>query len=72
MVDKIKYIFIVLVLPTKSEFICIKNIHRLACGPYALVQRAHALRRHWVYSIQHYMIKSVYPAEVDYRQVYVN
>jgi len=53
MVDKIKYIFIVLVFPTKSEFICIKNIHRLACGPHALVQRAHALRRHWVYSIQH-------------------
>jgi hypothetical protein len=40
MVDKIKHIFIVLVLPTKSVFkhlktCCTQHVHRLAWGSYA-------------------------------------
>ena len=56
MVDKIKHIFIVLVLPTKSSLNIKKHavhyIHRLAWGTYgrrarATAQCVHALRRHW-------------------------
>ena len=48
-VDKINHIFITLLFPTKSVFKHLKTCciqHRLACGPYATAQRAHALRRH--------------------------
>jgi hypothetical protein len=54
MVDKIKHIFIVLGLATKSVFqhwkkkTFLHNIHRLACslGHRTITQRVHALRRH--------------------------
>jgi hypothetical protein len=60
-VDKIKHIFIKLVLPTKSVLKTLKkhavhNIHRLewepmVVGPRANAQRAHVLRRHWSMAI---------------------
>ena len=54
--DQIEHMFIVLVLPTKSQRNALHNIHSLACahilmGPQATAQRAHALRRYWFQNI---------------------
>ena len=68
MMDKIKHIFIVLVLP-KNHCLSIKthavhNIHRLTWGPYArgayraTTQRAHALKRHCL-CVQHHLQTNV-------------
>ena len=48
--------FIVLVLPTKSQRNALHNIHSLAwshilMGPQATAQRAHSLRRQWFQDI---------------------
>jgi hypothetical protein len=54
MIDNIKHIFIVFVHLYFQQIQClnikkhaIHKIHRLAWGPRATAQRAHAFRRHW-------------------------
>ena len=58
-VDKIKHIFIVLVLPTKSVLNIKKknavyNIPKLLWGPRATAQHVHALRQHCLHPLHNY------------------
>ena len=79
--DKVKHMFIVLILPTISVFKHYKNalnsIHRLAwvpmlMGPQATDQRAHALRRHWfsdIFPLVHRAYGAVFLTNVNHRTV---
>ena len=75
--DKIEHIFIVLVLPTKSQRNALHNIHSLAwahilMGPHATAQRTHSLRQHWfpdIIQLVHRAYGSVFITNVKHQTV---
>jgi hypothetical protein len=75
--DQIEHMFIVLVLPSKSQRNALHNIHSLAwahilMGPQATAQRAHVLRRHWfqdIIPLVHRAYGSVFITNVKHQTV---